>query len=56
MKRAARETLKYELLANGKRAAALNTVVFTSHILNTNVLFGKLDWELLRPSEEGGVF
>jgi len=56
MKRAAREKLKYELPANEKRAVALNTAVFTCHILNTKVLFGKLDRELLKPSEEGGVF
>jgi hypothetical protein len=56
MKLAARETLKYELLANKNRTAVLNTVVFTCYILNTKVLFGKSGRGALKPSEEGSVF
>jgi hypothetical protein len=56
MKLAARETLKYDLPANRQRGTELNTAVFTCHILNTNVLFGKPGQGILNPSEEGSLF
>jgi hypothetical protein len=52
----AREVLKYDFPANRGLGTELNTTVFTRHILNTNVLFGKPDQDVLKPSEEGSLF
>jgi hypothetical protein len=56
MKLVARETLKSRLPAREKRTGNLNTVVFTSRILNTKVLFGKLCERAAEPSVEGGFY